>query len=306
MKHYHYKSFDLQITSEIECPELCPGDNCVPDVTIQYGQVPEIEINDTEDSFSYQISPKQFLLDIKDTARYCVSGGDRITIQRDEKIDYDAIRVFLLGSAFGMLLYQRGILPLHGSAIHFNNAGVIFVGQSGAGKSTLASAFGKRDYQILADDVSAITFSDDGLPYVTGGTNHLKMWEDSLNYIGEDPQTLKNVHKEYTKFKVDMGSQFCPLPTPVRYVYMLTPDSNPDIRITPLNPNEKFNALVNNAYRIELIDEIMYKKMILQNCAKMANRVVIKRVERPTRSFMLEELADRIEEDFSTDEVFHS
>ena len=56
----------------------------------------------------------------------------------------------------GAILMQRKILPLHGSAIAIDGKAYAIVGDSGAGKSTLASAFLKRGYQLLSDDVITV------------------------------------------------------------------------------------------------------------------------------------------------------
>lgn len=47
------------------------------------------------------------------------------------------------------LLYQRGILPLHGSTIETPQGAVMFAGVSGSGKSTLAASFHAHGYAVL-------------------------------------------------------------------------------------------------------------------------------------------------------------
>ncbi len=59
----------------------------------------------------------RFLLAIPGVAAFHVHGGREIIIQPAPQADAAAIRLFLLGSAFGALLHQRGITPMHGSAV---------------------------------------------------------------------------------------------------------------------------------------------------------------------------------------------
>ena len=75
--------------------------------------------------------------------------------------DENEIRLYILGLVWGLLLMQRKIFPLHGSAIAINGKAYAFIGDSGAGKSTLASAFLSKGYQLLSDDVIAVSLSND-------------------------------------------------------------------------------------------------------------------------------------------------
>ena len=76
-------------------------------------------------------------------------------------MDTRIFRLYILGTCMGAILMQRKILPLHGSVIAIDGKAYAIVGDSGAGKSTLASAFLKRGYQLLTDDVIAVSFSED-------------------------------------------------------------------------------------------------------------------------------------------------
>ena len=54
----------------------------------------------------------EFLLKLDDIARFLVQHGEEILIQPAAESDEDGIRLFLLGSALGALLHQRGRLIL--------------------------------------------------------------------------------------------------------------------------------------------------------------------------------------------------
>ena len=68
-------------------------------------------------------------------------GGNRISFSPAAGAEETAVRLYLLGTCMGALLFQRKLLPLHGSAVVINGKAYAFVGDSGAGKSTLAAAF---------------------------------------------------------------------------------------------------------------------------------------------------------------------
>ena len=138
-KRYQYTAYGLNILSCIPCPELSPG-NGLPDVTIRYGAVPDSLVGAKERGTWYQATPEQLLLSIDGVGRYLITGGKEIVIERAPNAKDDVVRLFLLGSAVGALLYQKGLLPLHGSAIEANGGCVAILCDSGLGKSALAGA----------------------------------------------------------------------------------------------------------------------------------------------------------------------
>ena len=100
------------------------------------------------------------------------------------------MRLFLLGTSFGALLMQRGILPLHGSAMVVNGRGVVFTGMSGAGKSSLLAAFRKKGYPFLTDDVVAVTVDTAGTAWIHPSYPQQKLWRDSTKAVGVDTDSL--------------------------------------------------------------------------------------------------------------------
>ena len=96
------------------------------------------------------------------------------------------LRTFLLGSAVGALLIQRGTLVLHGNALERDGQSIVCLGHSGAGKSTLAYALMLQGWRLLADDLVAITPSGQ----VLSGIPRIKLWHDAVKAFGLDPDAL--------------------------------------------------------------------------------------------------------------------
>jgi len=160
--------FGLLVESELPLPELITVVS-PPNVYIRFGKIIEqVEIPSVS-GICYRNYTDKFLMKVDGVACFLVENGNSITIDRAEGGSDDEIRLFLLGSAFGALIHQRGILPLHGSAIVVNNQALIFSGISGAGKSTLAAGFMKRGYMLLTDDVCVITLDNEGKPIAHPG-----------------------------------------------------------------------------------------------------------------------------------------
>ncbi len=81
----------------------------------------------------YEVRPGHFRLDVPGVARYSVEDGKSILIEPLADATPEKIRLFLLGSTMGALLYQRGLYPLHGSAVETPWGAMIFVGVQGQG-----------------------------------------------------------------------------------------------------------------------------------------------------------------------------
>lgn len=193
----------MLLDSELECPELVPAEapDAEPDVRIRLGPVPQALDDAKKKGVLYQISPDRFLLGLGKIARYLVSEGREIVIERVHGGSDDAVRVFLFGSVFAALLHQRGVLPLHGSAVMPPRGAAIFAGPFRSGKSTLAAAFHRRGYDVLADDVCAITFDAGENPWVWPACPLLNLRADSVERLRIDPSGLTRVRAVLEKFQ---------------------------------------------------------------------------------------------------------
>ena len=104
----------------------------------------------------------QYLLCIQGIARYLVTGGREIVVDPDADALLLDVRAYLLGAIFVVLCQQRGLLPLHASAIAGKSGVVAFLANSGQGKSTLAAHLAQRGFRVLADDVCLIDTAQPG------------------------------------------------------------------------------------------------------------------------------------------------
>jgi hypothetical protein len=232
-------------------------------------------------------------------ARYYVSEGCRIVIAPEPGAEEERILIFLMGSAMGALLHQRGILILHAGAIEANGRSILFCGPSGIGKSTLAAGFHKRGYSFLADDVCAVAMID-GKPSVVPGFPRLKLWADVLRKLDKDKDQLKSV-----RWVQGLEKYFLPVeslhktPVAVQSVFVLGTTNADKIEITALKGGEKLNPIINNTYRLRFLNGLGGKKEHFRQCAAVAAEAAVYRAVRPMRHFLLDELMDVAEARFS-------
>lgn len=147
-------AFGLRFDSELPLPEAPPGAGPA-DVHVRLAPPPDALEDPTVEGVLFQARPDAYLLDVPGVARYSAHGGSEIRVEPAEGAAPEAVRHFLLGPVMAALLHQRGVLPLHASAVAGARGACVIAGASGAGKSSLAAVLHRRGYRVLADDVAA-------------------------------------------------------------------------------------------------------------------------------------------------------
>jgi hypothetical protein len=248
---------------------------------------------------AYEVSPREFLLHLPRIARYLVSDGQEIVIERQPASRDEDIHLFLFGSVFGALLHQRGVLPVHGSAIATDHGAVIFTGPSGHGKSTLAAAFQQRGYAVLADDVCAVACDANAAPQVFPAYPQLALWADAAQQLRTDVTPLRRVRGNVDKYAVPLEQGFATRPLPLYAVYELGTTNLETFTLTPIQGREKLELLIHNTYRKRYLKGMGRAAANLQHCTAAARHIKIRRVIRPHHPFLLDALTDLLEKDLT-------
>jgi len=242
-------------------------------------------------------SRTQLLLKIDRVGRYLVSNGNDIVIERAPEASEDDARVFLLGSVLGALLHQRGVLPLHASAIETMYGAVAFAGQVGHGKSTLAAAFHARGYRVLADDVCAISLDVAGQPLVTPAYPQLNLWADALAHLGESKAALRRTRVLTEKYGLPISDHFSTRPVPLCAVYELNTTNSGPPSLGGVTGSAKMWLLRDNTFRLAFLAGMDNSERYMRMVLAVAQRIRTARVSRPCEPFLLDELADLVERD---------
>lgn len=238
-----YWAYGLSIHADLSCPELPPhphpaGD---PDVTIRVLSREATALRPLHDR-RYEVQPGHFRLDVPGVARYSVEDGKHILIEPMADATPEKIRLFLLGSTMGALLYQRGLYPLHGSAVETPWGAMIFVGAQEAGKSTLAAEFHRQGYRLLSDDVCAVERTTDGLR-ILPALAQIRLCADAYQRLG----TPEGSRFDVDKYVVPMGPRYCSDPVSLRAIHVL---ADHDVqRFEALRGLNKVQCLLENLYR---------------------------------------------------------
>lgn len=253
---YFYACFGLEIRSEIALPELAglpvpDGPGARPRIVIRYGTIPPAPAGTPR---VRPIGDHTLLIDSKEIARYLVRGGAEITVDPYPGCSARNLRLFLLGSAFGALCHQRGLLPLHANAVVVNGRAVAFAGRTGIGKSTLAAYFQTRGYPVLCDDVCVVSFDGHGRPMAWPGLPRLKLWRDAAESFGHDSCTLERAIDGHDKYHVPLQAVTAGGPYPLARVYVLR--NAADAAIEYLSASAAVRALMTNTYRRAFLERM--------------------------------------------------
>lgn len=274
---FHYHLFGLHLESELDLPELRAVETSRhPDVRISLVALPPP--NGRGDELVVDGNRASFFID--GVAQYEMRSGQVISVDPQPGSDSRNIRLFLLGSAMGVLLHQRGHLPIHANAVEIDGQAIAFMGPSGAGKSTLAAAFHDCGHRVIADDVCAIGFDREGFAVANAGIPRLRLWEDALTASGRaarDYVPSFSGDDRYRKFDVPTAGTNVPL----RLSAIVELADGKKSELTRLTGVDAVNALFANTYRGTFVTSAGDAKAHWQTCLRLVESVPIFRLHRP-------------------------
>jgi hypothetical protein len=253
-----YKAYGFSIISEINLPEL-PKINEIVDSTdleIIFEDLSKLWSELSDENHAFGIRKNIVMFEVPNVAIFSINNGNKISLSPLEEYDENLVRLYILGICMGVILMQRGILPLHGSAIAINGKAYAFVGNSGAGKSTLASCFLNQGYKFLSDDVIAISFSEENIPFVTPSYPNRKLWKESLNLLEMNTKEYQPIYGRETKYSVPVTSSYYSDPLPLGGVFEIVKKENKEIEFTKIEMLEQLYTLYYHTFQKEIIQDM--------------------------------------------------
>jgi hypothetical protein len=189
--------------TELLLPELTritAEGNAVP-VHIRVGTAPATLSAPLAATPDYEASESEFLLRISGVAAYYAREGVEIIVDPEAGAPELDLRSYLMGSLFAVICHQRGFLPLHASAIETPQGAVAFLGASGAGKSSTVAFLARRGRRVLADDICVVDPAAPRKQRVLPVAPWLKLWDTTLEAMGESSHGLPRVFAEDDKYR---------------------------------------------------------------------------------------------------------
>jgi len=301
---YRYSVYGLNIASDIELPELYSLEFESADVRIRLGTVPRSLLSPDIRTDWIDLGQNSCLVRVPRVGRFLIEDGESITIEvahlsdgPDPLID---LRSYVLGSALGALLHQRGSLPLHIAAVMTAHGVVGFTGPSGAGKSTLGGWFMKRfERPLFSDDVAALNFPEDSLR-LFAGPRRIKLGRDAIDHLGFDTRSASRLASKNSKYQVLVEQPVLPEPNPLIALVELARHNVPEHpALERLQGKDAFDVIMGAVYRPIMGDWFQKHDRMVRLIASLCDSIEVYRFTRSWSldrlSADLEFLADRIE-----------
>src|SRR5437016_4777658 len=147
-----------------------------------------------------EAAPGALLFEVPRIAQYQVREGKTIDVAVTPGADRAAARLFLLGSAGGALIHQRGELPLNAATLVAPNWKCVAISSPSAiGKSTLAAALCRRGWLLVADDITRVSWNGT-MAVAWPSHDTLALWRQSCEILGENAEALERVRAGMEKF----------------------------------------------------------------------------------------------------------
>jgi hypothetical protein len=297
-----YVVHGLHLRSELALPELrradaaCSGE---PVVDIRLGSAGAGLDQPAHVGPTFQVARDDYLLDVARVARFRVRNGREIVVDPQTVGEMRDVRLFLLSVAFGALCHQRGLLPLHASAIEVDGSCIAFAGRSRAGKSTLAAHYGRRGYRILCDDLCVLSVGAGTAPIAWPGAPRVKLWRDAVMQMGHDPASLDPVRHGLEKYHVALNGEAAAAALPLARIYTLYEARLPEQEtIVRLAGSAAFDGVLNNTYRRHLVAPLGRAQSHFAQCAAVARHVPVFSVGRRWGFASFAYQADELERHF--------
>lgn len=281
---YYYRAYGLNIASEIPVTGFQKNENILqPDAIIREGSVPERIDPVINEGILFQSNDHEYLLKVDTIASYYVRNGSEITVQKNKDSSTHEVSAFLIGSAFGALIHQRGLLPLHASTVVFENKCLVFMGISGAGKTTLAAGLIKEGALFVADDISVIDFSGQR-PAVIPAFPSIKIWKDSLNHLQIENSGLNRVRDEIDKFYLPI-ERYVNIPQPVDIMVALSTHNKSELQLNTVEGIDKFQLVKRHTYLFRGIPKTGLEINHFRQATRLVSEVPLFRLVRPDSGF---------------------
>jgi hypothetical protein len=229
--------------------------------------------------FVFQHTTECSLIRIEDVADFEIRGGRQIRVWPAEGATQKDIEIFLFGPAWATLCHQRGMLPLHASAIVTGKGITAFAGHSGAGKSTTAALLNLLGYELIADDILPVSFNENSIPGAWPYLRRLKLHRDPIIQFAFTPAEMVSETLDKEKYFVRPKSTADDMWRRLERLYLLENEvTDSHVQIEQITGADAVRALVDQTYHFNFILDTRRFGDHLAFCTRLASKILIYRL----------------------------
>jgi len=266
------------------------------DVSVTTGEVPPLEEKDTQKGVLWQACPGKFRMDVPDIARYLVTDGHAVRIEPAPNALSITVEQFFRMTPLGAVVYQRGLLPLHATAICKGTGAVVLAGDSGVGKSTLAAELLLRGWKLLGDDIALIDLAPANEITAHSTFDGLALWPDSVKKLG---LAAGEASCDSSRRMWSPPGSFEPEEKIVRAIFYLGVYGKEAVDLSDIRGAAKFRAPLELSYNSHIADALLDKASYMRIGTVISQCIPIYRLLRPRGAWCASELADIVERTIS-------
>src|SRR5262245_32721106 len=231
--------------------------------------------------FVFQHTTKCSHIRIEDVADFEIRDGRQIRVWPAAEATQKDIEIFLFGPAWATLCHQRGMLPLHASAIVTRAGITAFVGHSGAGKSTTAAFLNSIGYELISDDILPVSFDQNAIPGAWPYIRRLKLRHDSITQMAVTPTEVVSEARDKHRYFVHPKHSGDAKWRRLERLYVLGNEvTDLNVPIEQITGAEAVRALVNQTYHYNFIRGTRRFGEHLAFCTRLASQILIYRLFR--------------------------
>jgi hypothetical protein len=231
--------------------------------------------------FVFHHTTESSLIRIEDVADFEISGGRQIRVWPAAGATQKDIEIFLFGPAWATLCHQRGLLPLHASAIVTGTGITAFAGYSGAGKSTTAALLNSLGYELIADDILPVSFNQNSVPGAWPYLRRLKLHRDPIAQLALTPTEMVSETLDKEKYFVGPKRTGDDKWRRLERLYLLENEiTDSDLPIEQISGADAVRALVDQTYHFNFILGTRRFGDHLALCTRLASKILVYRLRR--------------------------
>ncbi|MEM8840274.1 MAG: hypothetical protein AAGD47_00715 [Pseudomonadota bacterium] len=224
-------------------------------------------------------SPGCWCFRVPDLCDYLICRGEEIHLSPLPGAQDPHVALYLMGSALGMILHQRGLFALHAATVALGDTAIAFVGDQGAGKSTLAMEMALAGHRVLGDDVVVVSHGA-GRLMAEPGVTQFKLWYESIDALDLTPGP--GVANRIAKFYVDNPSMEPVGPHPLGAIVELARGpAESEITAARIGRFDALDLVARHTYRPAYIDLLDRRAAHFTQSAALVSDLAIWRLTRP-------------------------